>query len=106
MDHNSGLKSLSTILLIMVSYTARLPHNGHKQMVKGAPEPKLTQELEQMVKGAPEPKLTPEDCTSRREKLEERACSLPCNIQSNSSHCHKSLPCGVIVWSEDSHKDA
>ena len=39
-------------------------------------------------------------------KLEERACSLPCNIQNNSSHCHRSLPCGVIVWSENTHKDA
>ena len=38
-----------------------------------------------------------EDCISRRKKLEERACSLPCTIQNNSSHCHRSLPCGVIV---------
>ena len=60
------------------------------------------------LSGAPEPKPTQEheDCTSRRKTLEERACSLPCNIQNNSSHCHRSFPRGVIVWSENTHKDA
>ena len=43
-----------------------------------------------------------EDCTSRRKKLEERALSQPCSIQNNSLHCHRSLPCEVNVWSEDS----
>ena len=33
-DHNSGSKKLSTIVLIMVFYTARLRHNEHKKMVK------------------------------------------------------------------------
>ena len=39
-------------------------------------------------------------------QAEGKNCSLPCKIQNNSSHCHGSLPCGVTVWSEDSHKDA
>ena len=31
-------------------------------------------------------------------------CSWPAS--NHSSHCHRSLPCLVIVWSEDSHNDA
>ena len=76
----------------MASSTARLRHNGHKQMVKWNARTKAYSRAWGLHK--------------RKKKLEERACSLPCNIQNNSSHCHRSLPSGVIVWPEDSHKDA
>ena len=41
--------------------------------------------------------------TWRKELVDYFATSY---IQNNSSHCHRSLPCGVIVLSEDSHKHA